>query len=70
MDHIYVSYLTNVWNSMTGSPEIGSYCIFPYAKLYQVRSFRFRAVRLWNSLDIELKQLLLPINEQAVQLDI
>ena len=30
------------------------------------RSFQFRAVRLWNSLDNELKQLPLPINERAV----
>jgi hypothetical protein len=28
------------------------------------------AFRLWNSLDNELTQLPLPINEQAVQLDI
>ena len=63
---MYVSYLTNMWNSMTGSPETGSYC----KTLSGQRSFRFRALRLWNSLDNELKQLPLPINEQAVQLDI
>ena len=50
---------------MTGSPETGSYCIFPYAKLYRVRGVFGLELLDWNSLDNELKQLPLPMSKQS-----
>ena len=72
LHHIYVCKLFNkhveLHDWVTRNREL---LHIPLCKtLSGQRSFRFRAVRLWNSLDNELKQLPLPINEQAVQLDI
>jgi hypothetical protein len=77
--HIYVSKQTNVWNTQTNVcnkrvelhdrvTKNRELLHIPLCKtLSGQRNFRFRAVRLWNILDNELKQLPLPINEQAVQ---